>query len=135
MSAFAFAQDELDAMRTAQKGHMLDTCVILSFSAETANEFGEYDAPAYDESQSTECGLDMRQDVRLGQERHGQDMTIINYDAILRLPIDIVVKETDRIRVTRRFGEALETALTYEIAAPIQRGPSGIRVRLRKVVV
>lgn len=126
-----FDATDLTNMREAQTDHMLDVCVIRSFSAGSANEFGELDNPSYDESQSTICGLDMRP----GDERHGQDMAVISYDATLRLPIDVVVKETDQVKVTMRFGDTLDTPLTYQIVAPIQRGPSGIRLRLKKVVI
>lgn len=126
-----FTQTDLTNMRAAQNDHMQDFCKVLSYTAGTLNEFNEADAPTYPESIGTVCGLDMRP----GSERHGQNMTVIEYEATLRLPIEVTLKETDRIQVTHRFGEALDTALTYSIAAPIQRGPSGIRLLLNKVVV
>lgn len=126
-----FATNDLTNMRAAQTEHMQDFGRVLSYAAGTANEFGEFDAPTYTESVGTRCGLDMRS----GSERSGQNMTVIEYDATLRLPIEVTMNETDRFQVTHRFGEALDSALTYEIVAPIQRGPSGIRLLLKKVVV
>jgi len=123
---------ELDRanMRQAQTAHMLDRCEVLSYTAGTANEFNEYDAPTYPSIYESECGLDMRS----GSERHGLDNTLVQYDATLRMPLSAPVKETDRIKILARFDEYPE-ALTYEVVSPIQRGVSGIRLLLRKVVV
>lgn len=132
-----FSSNDLTNMRSAQTEHMLDFGRVLSYSAGTANEFGEYDAPTYTESVGTRCGLDMNPNT--GRNRGGefdlQSMTRIQYDGVVRLPIEVAVKETDRFQVTHRFGEALDEPLTYEIISPILRGPSGIRLVLKKVVV
>lgn len=128
--SYLFTADDLDFMREVQDGHMQDTCVVLSFAAGSQNEFGEYDAPTYTAGSAIDCGLEMQP----GFERDGSEMTLIEYDAVLRLPIDTTVKETDRIKVTDRYAENTDD-LTYWIVAPIQRGPSGIRLRLKKLVV
>lgn len=130
MSDFSFSADELAGMRDAQRDHMLDECVVLSFAEGTRNDFNEADAPTYTAGDPLPCGLDMRS----GSERHGDSMTVIQYDASIRLPLSTVLKETDHIQVVGRFGE-FHSTLTYEIVSPIQRGPSGIRLLLRKVVV
>jgi len=75
------------------------------------------------------CGLDMRP----GSERHTAEMTVINYDATIRLPIASTPSTKDRVKVTKRFGEALAAALVYNIVGPIQRGPSGVRLLLKKI--
>jgi len=130
MSNYSFTAKDLQDMRTAQNVHMMDECVVLSYSAGAANEFNESDAPVYAESDSMPCGLDMN----AGSERHEVDMTVIQYDAVLRLPLNMLLKETDRLKVFSRFAE-YPVPLTYEIVSPIQRGPSGLRVLLRKIVV
>jgi hypothetical protein len=124
-----FTATDLSNMRHAQTSHMLDVCNILSYTAGTLNEYNEADAPTYPATIITECGLDMRS----GSERHGLDVTVIQYDAALRMPLSAAIKETDRIEITSRFGE-YPTALIYEIVSPIQRGPSGIRLLLRKII-
>lgn len=73
------------------------------------------------------CGLDMRP----GSERHGVDKTVLEYDATIRLPIASAPDPLDRVKVTKRFGEALGAALVYNIVGPIQRGPSGVRLLLK----
>ena len=126
---FSFSADELAGMRETQTGHMLDLCTILSYSTGTLNEYNEDDAPVESESAPIECGLDMNP----GSRRFGEDMTVIQYDAVLRLPLHTPVTEKSRIKIVARFGEAHDP-LTYEIVSPIDRGPSGIRIYLRKVV-
>jgi hypothetical protein len=124
-----FTAAELAGMRTAQDGHMLDTCVRSVYSR-TFNSFGEPVEVYTDAVTSLACGLDMRP----GAERHGQDMTTLEYDATMRLPIATTLDVKDRLKVTHRFGEAI-TNLIFRIEGPIQRGPSGIRVLLRRVDV
>ncbi len=126
---YAFTADELKEMRETQTGHMLDLCVIISHTAGTLNEYNEDDAPTESESAPVECGLDMNP----GSRRFGEDMTVIQYDAVLRLPLHTPVTEKSRIKIVARFGE-YHDPLTYEIVSPIDRGPSGIRIYLRKVV-
>lgn len=125
-----FSADELANFRTAQSGHMMDTAVRQVY-ARTYNTFNEPIEAWTDQSGTIDCGLD----TRPGTERHTQNMTTLEYDATLRLPIATVIDAKDRIKITHRFGEALSTALIFRIEGPIQRGPSGIRVLLRRVDV
>lgn len=128
--SYQFTAAELAAFRTAQAGHMLDTCYIQTYS----RTFDTYGAPVEvwtDAASTTACGLDMRP----GRETPGEDYTALAYDATIRLPITTTVDAKDRIKVTKRFGETLTTALVFRIEAPIQRGPSGIRLALRRVEV
>jgi hypothetical protein len=124
-----FTTAELAGMRTAQDLHMMDEYVPQTYSS-TVNSFGEMIATYYDEEAAI-CGLDMRP----GSERYGRDNTPLEYDATLRLLITSTPDVKDRIKITTRFGEILATALIYEIVGPIQRGPSGIRLLLKRVEV
>ena len=127
--------DELARMRMTQTDAMLDECVVMSYAEGARNEFNEADAPTYTDSNPIPCGLNTSPKFGISElERHGQDMTMIRYDAEIRLPINTEIKETDRIRIVSRFG-LYPGELTYEITSPIQRGPSAIRLRLRKVTV
>ena len=130
MTDFSFSSDELGEMRATQVGHMLDECVILAYAEGTRNEFNEADEPTYTAGDHLPCGLDMRS----GSERGGFQMTQIQYDATLRLPIKTVIKEKDRVQIIARFGEYIDP-ITFDIVSPAQRGPSGIRILLRKAVV
>jgi hypothetical protein len=124
-----FTSCDLANMRTAQVDHMQEVCLIQEYTAGTANEYNEQDAPIYTTRLISICGLDMR----AGSERHGTNVTAINYDATLRLPISALVTETDRVEMIGRYSE-YPIPLVFEIVSPIQRGPSGIRVMLRKIV-
>ena len=119
---------DLAFMRTVQIDHMPDTGNVQSVSA-TQDAFGQMVETWPTNSADIACGLDMRP----GSERHGKDKTVIEYDATVRLAITTSVDLRDKFRVTKRFGETLSTALVFEIISPVQRGPSGIRLLLRRI--
>ena len=127
MAMSAFSTSELTLMREAQDSAMQDTCYIQTITGGSTAFGGEANTWA-DAAASIACGLDMRP----GSERNRIHDTIVQYDATVRLPIAQVPDERDRIKVTKRFGETLATALVFEIVGPIQRGPSGIRLLLKK---
>ena len=125
-----FTSAELAAFRTAQTDHMMDSAVIQTYSR-TYNSFGEPVEVWADAASAVDCGLDMRP----GRETPGRDMTTLAYDATVRLAITTTIDAKDRIKITKRFGETLGTALVFRVEGPVQRGPSGIRLLLRKVEV
>lgn len=126
--SYQFTADELTMMRAAQAGHMLDTCYLQVYSA-SINSFGEPVVTYTEAASSTTCGLDMRP----GSERHEPDKSVTEYDAIIRLPITTSVTVRDRIRVSARFAEALGSPIVFSVVGPIQRGPSGVRLLLKRV--
>ena len=121
-----FVTADLTNMRTAQDNHMMDTCVFQA-AVQTGDTFNEEVETWPADSADVVCGLDMRP----GSERHGVDNIVLNYDAIIRLPIASAPDAKDRIKVTKRHGEALGAALVYHIVGPVQRGPSGVRLLLK----
>jgi hypothetical protein len=127
----AFTSDDLSRMRATQVAYLMDSCLLLAPS-KTINDLNE-EVTTWPATgiQETSCGLDMRP----GQERRRNDMTPLEYDATLRLPITATITNQYHVRITKRFGETPTVPLEYEVVSPIQRGPSGIRVVLRKVVV
>ena len=128
MTDYAFTETQLINMRYAQTGHMLDTCVLQTFSR-TFDSMGSEVATYTDAEASQACGLDMRP----GSERNKTDMTVVQYDGTVRLAITATPDEKDRVKVTKRFGETLASALTFDIVGPIQRGPSGVRLLLKDI--
>jgi head-tail adaptor len=122
-----FSTDELAGFRATQTGHMMDTVVRQAYSA-TQNSYNE-DVVTYTDQTAIKCGLDMRP----GSERHTSNYTALQYDATMRLPITTTIDARDRLKVTKRFGETLTTALVFEIVGPVQLGPSGIRLLLKRV--
>lgn len=123
-----FSAADLTNMRAAQVEHMMDTCVLQAV-VETADTFGDLVLTWPVDGSALTCGLDMRP----GSERWGVDKTILQYDASIRLPITSAPSSKDRVKVTKRHGEALGAPLIYDIVGPIQKGPSGIRLLLRIV--
>lgn len=122
-----FDANELADMRTAQTAHMMDTGYRMVHS----QTYDAYNEPVHTytrSSVSTACGLEMKS----GSETDKETMTLINYDAILRLPVNTVINYQDRFEVTKRYGETI-TALVYDVISPVQRGPSGIRVLLKRI--
>ena len=122
-----FIAADLTNMRSTQDAHCMDTC-NLGTCTQTADSFQQL-VETFAYGADVVCGLDMRP----GSERHTADKTVINYDATVRLPIASSPSTKDRVKVTKRFGEALGVALVYNIVGPIQRGPSGIRLMLKKI--
>lgn len=123
-----FNAADLANFRSAQDDHMMDEGVIGTYT-DAEDSFGAKNPTWSYSSTAIKCGLDMRP----GSERHTQNMSVVTYDATLRLPIATTIGVKDRFKVTKRYGETLGTPLVYDIAAPIQRGPSGIRLVLKKV--
>jgi len=122
-----FSTADLTNMRTTQDAHMMDTC-ILQTCTQTADSFRQL-VETFADGAAISCGLDMRP----GSERHTADKTVINYDATVRLPIASSPTTKDRVKVTKRHGTALGAALIYNIVGPIQMGPSGVRLMLKKI--
>lgn len=123
-----FTAGELANMRTAQTGHMMDTCVLQA-CVQTANAMNELVETWPVDGSAMDCGLEMM----AGNERRGLDHAVLQYDARIRLPITATPNQKDRVKVTKRFGETLGTALVFEIVGPIQRGPSGVRMLLKRI--
>lgn len=123
-----FLSGDLTNMRATAVEHMMDICKLQAV-VETADTFGELVQTWPADGAELTCGLDMRP----GSERHGVDNVILEYDATLRLPITSTPDVKDKIKITKRFDEALVVPLVYEIVGTIQRGPSGIRLLLKRI--
>jgi hypothetical protein len=122
-----FTSKELSDMRTAQDNHMMDEGYRMVYGA-TRNSFGEPVETWTAEANALTCGIEMK----AGNEQDKETMTTVNYDAVLRLSIDTTIEPKDHFKLTKQYGEAV-TNIEYEIVSPLQRGPSGIRILLRKV--
>ena len=120
-----FSAADLTNMRAAQDAHMMDTCKFGT-ATQTSDSHGQL-VETFAYGADVVCGLDMRP----GSERHGVDNTALVYDAIIRLPIASAPVALDRVKVTKRHGTALGADLVYDIVAPIQKGPSGVRLLLK----
>lgn len=118
---------ELEALRVAAEESMQDECYILR-RTRTQNSYGEpTDAYAAD-SASVRCGYH-----EVGQATAWRtDVDVTQVDAVLRLPIDTDIDLTCHVRIDERHGEDI-TSETFEVASEPRRGPSALRVELRRL--
>jgi hypothetical protein len=126
-----FLATDLARMQKAQEFHMPDVCHRLVYS----RTFDEYNSPQETWTEDTTdipCGIEQQ----AGSEDISDTRTTVTYDATIRLPISQadIWDVKDRLLLTRRFGSAI-LPITYWIASPVQRGPSAIRLLLKKVVM
>lgn len=120
----AFTATVLSRMRATQEGAMQDECEILEYSS-VDDAYGN-PKPRHTAIATVACGF---RHVRPREVLDTGELAMI--DAELRLAIDTQIGTHDRVRVTKRFGETLETAEVYEVVGPTQRGPSGLVLSLR----
>ncbi len=122
-----FSATELSQMRTTQTGAMQDMCRVLVYTG-VADAYGN-PQPVFIAGEPVECGFEP---VRPRETQQSGDVPRI--DAHIRLPIATVLEERDRIRVSSRYNEELETVQDYEIVGPVKRGPSGLVVEVVNAV-
>ena len=124
--------DDLLRMQTAQQAHMPDICHHLVYSS-ISDDYGSPTPTWTENTINIPCGLDQRP----GSKGIDATDTVITYEATIRLPISELdnwdVK--DRLLIIQRFGVVLDEPVLYWISSPIQAGPSGIRMLLKKVTV
>jgi hypothetical protein len=126
-----FSAAELTAMRSVQNVAMMDTCTVRTWTP-AVDDYGT-EIAGYTDVAGVACGLDVTGTRQKEQRR--ADGTIAILAAVLRLSIDDGVGLTakDRVTVTHRHGEALNPVLVYGIDGAVERGPTGIVVRLVEV--
>lgn len=125
--SLSFSADELADMKTAQEAHMMDECV-REIHSQTKDNFGTPVDSWPTDGATLPCGLDQGE----GSEELEPGKTVIRWDATLRLPAGTTMDEADRIRITKRFGTAI-TPIRYGIVSPPRVGPSGMRLRLKRI--
>lgn len=118
---------QLQHFQERQAASLMDTCHHLVYS-ESQNAINEVVATYTENNTDVPCGL-----KQSGNERSRKNDTVVQYDATIRLTLSERWNVRDRIKITKRFGVALATPLTYDIVSPAQEGPSGLQYLLRKV--
>jgi hypothetical protein len=125
MEAFDFG--ELGGMRDTQDSAMMDTCQ-LGERVELSHDAYGMPVVGWSWSDPVVCGLNPTKYVEV---MDGTEVVLT--DAVLRLPIDSVVTNVDRVRVTHRYGEMLVAPWTFAVIGMPRRGPSGLLLNLRLV--
>lgn len=127
----AFSAADLAAMRAVQAGVMMDVCTLRTWTP-TVDGWGS-EVDGWTLRSGVPCGLDVTGARQ--KERRRADGTISVSQAVLRLALDDGESLTakDSVVITHRNGEALNPALTFGIDGPVERGPTGVVVRLVEV--
>ena len=121
-----FTTTQLTRMQSLYTSSLQDVCRIGSYY-ETEDSYGLPTASYY-YGERQYCGIEL---VSPKEEQNSGEVPVI--DAVLRLPIDTDIDEHDRIRLIERYNATMDDDIVFEIEGPIRRGPSGIRLALRKV--
>ncbi len=125
----SFSDDVLTRMQVTQTGLMQDVCMLLVFESDDELQ-DEYGMPLEEErvGDTVACGIDL---TRQSEVMRGTEVLVA--DGKARLPYGTVVDGFDGLRVTHRYGVELDEYLDYEIVGPVEQGPSGVRVNIRRV--
>lgn len=123
----ALTETQLSRMQAHANESMWDTCELLQRDANAVNVYGVPE-PMYVSAGTSECGFQTPRHVEvMGTSQ------VPMFDAVLRLPIDTVITNVDRVRITHRHGVEQDTPLTYHIVGEPAKGPSGLLLNLRLV--
>ena len=124
----AFTSDELADMQATQESAMMDVCNILRIANSATDSYGKISRTWFEAYVDVPCGFGYpspRESMGMAQTEQ--------MDAKLRLPLGTDIANLDRVKIMERFGVAEAAPITYEIGGPVEQGPSGIIVWLRKV--
>lgn len=104
---------DLAMMRADQTDALWDTCVVQTQSV-TVDTYGQ-GIETFTDGTAIACRF-VPSSGREIKEITRPDGTITIIRALLRLPRGTTVTPNDRIKITKRFGETLTTALVYGVA-------------------
>lgn len=119
--------NDLAAMRAVYGKSLHDTCDLMPRTTTTADD-GQV-VEDWVRSGSSACGFEPTG----GAEQRRADMTILAYDAKLRLPLGTAITYLDKVKITRRYGTTLSTPLTFQVEGDPQQGPTGLVCLLKRV--
>ena len=123
-------QAELDSFEATADASMMDTCVIQTVS-EVADAVGGM-AQTWTDGSAIDCG------VRFTSERRQETIEVagVRYDvdATIRVGLDATVAPGNRVKVTHRYYQALDTPWVFEVLGAARRGPSANVVKVRQIL-
>lgn len=126
MTLAAFSPGELDDMRDVQEAHMMDSCLIAEPSVTTDDYNNEVESYNWTAAPQSPCGFDADPKPEVLNQ-------VPMSEVVIRLPHDTEISNRARIRITKRFGEREDNPITYSVVGMPEKGPSGLRVWLKKV--
>ena len=118
----------LQTLRKVAAEHMLDNCELLR---RDVDRYDEYNKPIQGWTSIGESWCGLLHPGAMAESTEGAQQPL--YTSSLRLPCDIDLLPTDRIRVTARSGEDLERPLLFEIIGDVVHGPTATTCDLRLV--
>jgi hypothetical protein len=115
-----------DCMRATAEATFFDTCRIGAVPVHTwgGPDTGQ-SVPVFGDALA--CGF---QPMNKGEVQDGSQAP--NFDAKLRLSLDIDVSRVDRVELTARHGSAIEPQL-YSVEGDPERGPSAQVLNLKRI--
>jgi hypothetical protein len=117
-------KQDLATMRATQTAAMMDECELWRMGDGPADIYGK-PRPLWVMNARTVCGLE------LVDSRELVNASGAIYDARLRLPLYTDISWLDKVKITHRHGEILDTPKEYVIVGESMRGPSGLVLNLR----
>lgn len=121
------SSNDLTAIRAEQTDALWDTCVVQTQTS-AANSVGEM-IETFTDGSAIAC----RFVPSPGSEVRRTDNTIVIMPALVRLPNGTAVTPNDRIKITKRYGATLTTALVFGVSDAGTQGPTCITVTLKDV--
>lgn len=122
---------ELQRMASTQVNAMHDRCVVLGYAEEEPEDGYGKPIPIYVDYAEVDCGYtpgqSPRQSPREVMGTTDVSMTLPRF----RLPLETVIGPKDRIKLTSRFGVALDRPIYHEVVGTPLRGPSALVVNTR----
>lgn len=126
---------ELDKikMREAAEAHMMETWYRLVYSS-SFDEFGDIVETWVKDTTPMVGGFSMfgHRDMGFGTEKEMDRMTIVSYDAILRLPYGTVLDLRDRVEIATLRDDPIYNKV-FDIVTIIIVGVSAYIVRLKSL--
>lgn len=121
------SSQDIASMKADQAQSLHDSCIIQTYTA-AADGYGQM-VVTYVDGAAIACGYKSEG----GQEKRRRDGTVLVTDATLRLPLTASIGVKDRVKLTKRYGVTLGTALVFEVVGLPQPGPTGYVVELKAV--
>jgi head-tail adaptor len=119
--------NDLAMIRATQVDSLHDTCVLMPRVTDTATD-GQV-TETWVSGATVACGFEPTG----GNEQRRADMTVLAYDAKLRLALGAAITYLDKVRIIKRYGSALTTPLTFQVEGDPQQGASGLVLLLKRV--
>lgn len=120
----ALAEREVNAMQSAADESMNDMCEIGVWTPNGTDERGQ-PLGSFVYGAATRCGFNATGTKSVPGTKSVQDgsQTVVS-DAILRLPVDVAVRNLDHVKITQRFGTVLAVQPEYRIIGEAREGVS-----------